>query len=89
MGGLSDLEREKIVGACLAGTSVTKTATLLGVLATIHRVMLAHTNHGKTTSAKRNSGRKSAWRKRDRRALRKIAQLPQHRWQDSRTEYIS
>jgi predicted transcriptional regulator len=60
MGYLSDFERGWIVGACLAGASVTKTATLLGVLrATVSKVMSAHTNHGKTTSAKRNSGRKS------------------------------
>jgi transposase len=39
---------------------VTKTATLLGVSrTTISKVMLSYTNHGKTTSAKRNSGRKS------------------------------
>jgi hypothetical protein len=57
MGELSDFERVQIVGVCLAGASVTKTATLLGVLsATISKVMLAYTNHGKTTSAKRYSG---------------------------------
>jgi predicted transcriptional regulator len=50
MGDLSDLEGGKIVGARLAGASVTKTATLLGVSrATIYKVMLAYMNHGKTT----------------------------------------
>jgi hypothetical protein len=65
MGDLSNFEREQIVGASLAGTSVTKTATLLG-LSSIRasKLMLAHTNHGKTTSAKRNSGQKSSDRKR-------------------------
>jgi predicted transcriptional regulator len=57
MGDLSDFERGQIVCARFAGASVTKTATLLGVSrATISKVMSAYTNHGKTTSAKRNSG---------------------------------
>jgi hypothetical protein len=51
---LSDFERGQIVGARLAGTSVTKTATLLGALrATVSKVMSTYTNHGKTTSAER------------------------------------
>jgi predicted transcriptional regulator len=57
-----NFEREQIVGARLAGASVTKTATLLGVSrATVSKVISAYTNHGKTTSAKRNSGRKLHW----------------------------
>jgi transposase len=60
MGDLSDFEGGQIVGACLSGASVTKTATLLGVSrSTVSKVMSAYTNHGKTTSAKKNSGRKS------------------------------
>jgi transposase len=60
MGDLSYFERGQIVGARLAGTSVTKTTTLLGVSrVTIYKVMLAYTNNGKTTSTKRNSERKS------------------------------
>jgi transposase len=73
MGGLSDCEKGQIVGARLPGASVVKTATLLSVSrATVSEVMLAHTNHGKTTSAKRNSGRKSTLTERDRRTLRRI-----------------
>jgi predicted transcriptional regulator len=57
MGDLSDFERGQIIGAHLAGASVTKTATLLGVLrATVSKVISAYTNHGETTSAKRSSG---------------------------------
>jgi hypothetical protein len=56
---LSDSEIGPIVGVRLAGASVTKTATSLGVLrATVSKVMSAYTNHGKTTSAKRHSGQK-------------------------------
>jgi IS30 family transposase len=58
MEDLSYFERGQIVDALLAGASVTKTATLLGVSrATVSKDMSAYTNHGKTTSAKRNSGR--------------------------------
>jgi hypothetical protein len=58
MGDLSEFERRQVVGARLAGASATKTATLLlGVSrATVSKFMLTYTNHGKTTSAKRNSG---------------------------------
>jgi predicted transcriptional regulator len=60
MGNVSDFEGGQIVGACLVGASVTKTATLLGVSrATISKDMSAYTNHGKTTSVK-NTGQKSA-----------------------------
>jgi hypothetical protein len=49
MGDLSNFERGQIIGACLAGASVTKSAILLGVLrAAVSKVMFAYTNHGKT-----------------------------------------
>jgi transposase len=72
MGDLTDFERGQIVGARFAGASVTKTAILLDVLiATVAEVMTAYTNRGKTTSAKRNSERKSKLTERDRRTLRR------------------
>jgi hypothetical protein len=59
MGDLSDFEIRQIVGVHLAGTSVTKTATLLSVLrVTVSEVMSAFTNHWKTASTKRNNGQK-------------------------------
>jgi hypothetical protein len=59
MGSLSNFEKGRIINACLAGASLTETAILLGVLrATVSKVMSEYTNRGKTTSAKRNSGRK-------------------------------
>jgi hypothetical protein len=72
MGDLSDFERGQIVDAHSAGASVIITATLGVSGATVSKVMPAYTNHGKTTSARRNSGRKSTLIERDRRTLRKI-----------------
>jgi predicted transcriptional regulator len=66
MGDLSDYERGQIVVARFAGASVTKTAILLGASrATVSNVMSADMNHGKTTSANRNSERKSTFTERD------------------------
>jgi hypothetical protein len=49
VGDLSDFEKGQIVDVSLAGASVTKrTVTLLGVsTATVSKVMLENTNHGK------------------------------------------
>ena len=48
MGDLSDFQRGQIVGAHLAGASVPKMATLLGVSrAAVSKVMMAYTNRGK------------------------------------------
>jgi hypothetical protein len=72
MGDLSDFERGQIVGARLAAASVIKIATWLSVTrATVSKTMSASTNHGKTKSAKRNSGRKSTLTERDRHTLRR------------------
>jgi len=53
----SQIFRGQIVGVHLAGASVTKTATLLGVSrAAVSKVMITYTNHGRTSSSKRNIG---------------------------------
>jgi predicted transcriptional regulator len=58
IGDLSNFERGQIIAARLAGASVIKTATLLGISReTVSKVMSAYTNHGKTvTLAKRKMG---------------------------------
>jgi hypothetical protein len=62
--------KEDNVGAHLAGVSLTKTETLLGVRrASVSKVMSAYTKTRKTTSAKRNSRRKLTLTDRDRPAL--------------------
>jgi hypothetical protein len=68
----------QIVGGCIAEASVTETATLGVSRATVPKVMSAYTNHGKTTSAKKNSGQKSTLTERDCRTLRRIV-LKNHR----------
>jgi hypothetical protein len=54
VGDLPNFERGQIIGVHLAGTSVTKTAILLGVSrVTVSKVMLADTtHHGKTVISK-------------------------------------
>ena len=57
----------------LGGECVTKTVTLLGESrAAVFKVMMAYTNHGKTSSANRNSGQKPKISERDRCALQRI-----------------
>jgi len=56
MGNLSHFQRGQIVGVHLAGVSVTRTGTLLGVTrAAVSKVMTAYTNHGKMSTAMRNN----------------------------------
>jgi len=58
-GDLSDFQRGQIIDMHLAGMSVTKAATLLGVsTAAVSKLMAACTDHGKTSSLERNSGQK-------------------------------
>jgi hypothetical protein len=52
---LSDSVRGQIISVHFAGESVTKTATLLGILrARVSKVMSAYITYGKTTLMKRN-----------------------------------
>ena len=69
---MSDFQRGRIVGERLAGESVTKMATLLDVSrAAFSNVMTSYKNHGKTSSAERNSGRKSKLSERGRHTLKR------------------
>jgi len=76
MGDLPDFQRGQIVGACLAGASVTTMTTLLGLSrAAVSKVMTTYTRHGRSSSAKRNSGQKPKLSERDRRTLKKIVSI--------------
>jgi len=70
---LTDFQRGRIVGAHLAGASVTKTATSLSVSrAAVPNVMTAYTNHGKTSTVERNNGRNPKPSDRYRRTFKRI-----------------
>ena len=59
MAGLSDFKRGQIVGACIAGTRVTKTTELFGVTRrTFLKVITTFEKEGKTSSVKQNSRKK-------------------------------
>jgi predicted transcriptional regulator len=73
MGDLSDFQTGQMVGAHLTGASVTKMSTLLGVSRpAVSKVMTSYTNHGKTSSAKRNNGQKPKVSERDLCTLKRI-----------------
>ena len=75
MGDL-DFQRGQIVGARLAGASVTKTVTLFGVSrAAVSKVMMTYTNHGWTSSSKRNSDQKPKLHERDHHTLKRIMSI--------------
>jgi transposase len=79
MGDLFDFETGQNFVMCLAGASVIKTATLLGVSrVTLSKVMSAYMNHGKATLAKRSSEQKSKFTERDCHMLRRTV-LKNHR----------
>jgi transposase len=65
MGDLSDFQRGRFVGAHLAGASLIKTARFLDVSRAAVSKVTAYTDHGETSSAKRNSGRKPKLSERD------------------------
>ena len=70
---MSDFQRGQIVGARFAATSVTKTASYLGVSrAPVSEVLTAFENLGRALSAKRNTGRKPKLTERDRRIFKRI-----------------
>jgi predicted transcriptional regulator len=76
MGDLPDFQRGQIIGAHLAEAHVTKTATLLGVCrAAVSKVMMINTNHGRTSSTKRNSGRKPKLSEMDCCTLKRIVSI--------------
>jgi transposase len=70
---MSDVKRGMIIGARLAGASVSRTTNLVGVSRTsVSRVMAAYKNLGKVSSAKHNSGQKSKLKYRNRGVLKRI-----------------
>ena len=76
MGDLLDFQRGQIVGVCLAGASVTKTATLLCIQSSSFQSYGdIHTHHGRTSSAKRNSDQKPKLNERDHRTLKRIVSI--------------
>ena len=66
MANLSDFKSGQVVGARMAGDSVSKINELFGVARrTVSKVMTAFEKEGKTSSMKQNSGRKRKLSDRD------------------------
>jgi hypothetical protein len=73
LGDLPDFQKGQTFGVRLTEASATKTATLLNVSgAAVAKVMTSHTDHGKTSSADRISGRKPKPSERDRRTWKRV-----------------
>ena len=73
MRDLIEFDKGQIVGARMAGFSVTKTAELIGLWrANISKTMTELMKHKKLSSNQINSGRTSKLTDRDRRALKRI-----------------
>ena len=77
MGDFSDFQKGRIVGVHLAGASVTRTATLLGVSKAAVSKVMTYANHGRTSSAKRNSGQKQKLSERNCHKLKRIVSVNQ------------
>ena len=58
MTNLSDFKSDQIIGARMAGATVTKTAELFSVASSVSKAMTAFERKGKTCSLKQNSRRK-------------------------------
>ena len=73
MGDQTEFEKEQIVGARMAGASVTKAAELFGFRrATISRTKTEFKKHGKLSNNRSNSGRISKITDRERLELKRI-----------------
>ena len=76
MRDLSDLQRGKIVGARMAGATVTETAQSLGISrGTVFKVMTAYEEDIKNSSAMHKSGRSSSLSEMDRITLNRIVRI--------------
>jgi len=75
IGDLSDFQRGQIVGAHLAGVSVTKTATFIRCIHSSSLQGYDEIHHGRTSSAKSSSGQKPKLSERDRRTLKRIVSI--------------